>query len=89
MKWSARFSPVIKLPDGRKLATLHEARAYILKLPDKTSAEPRWQTAAETLLHAADSDGNGVWMFLARIGMMQALSGKKPSRNLIVPRSTE
>jgi hypothetical protein len=37
MNWSAAFTdlPPIALPDGRKLKTLADCRAYILALPER------------------------------------------------------
>lgn len=52
MSWSTPFDEPIRA--GRKtLRTLHDARAYILKLSQKRQAEPHWQTAAKTLLLGA------------------------------------
>ena len=46
--WSTDFDalPPITLPDGRELATLADARAFILALSKREQAEPRWQNAA-------------------------------------------
>jgi hypothetical protein len=71
MSWSKRFVPAIPLPTGGELQTLHDARAYILDLPEATQQMPRWQAAIEALLLVADAeDGPEMWV---RIGMMRAL----------------
>jgi hypothetical protein len=69
--WSAPF----ELPNGRKLVTLEDARHYIAALPKTTQQRPEWQTAAKTLMRAAE--GRRLLMF-AYIGMMQALHTGKP-----------
>jgi hypothetical protein len=75
MTWSTKFDHPIKW-GARTLRTLHDARDYILSLPDSKQMLPAWQQATEALLKAA-KDG-GVWLELARIGMLQALLGPKP-----------
>jgi hypothetical protein len=52
MNWDADFAdlPPVTLPDGRKLATLSDLRGYILALPKREQAEPRWQDVAGELL---------------------------------------
>jgi hypothetical protein len=66
------------LPGGKPLRTLSDARAYILALPSDQQEQERWQTAAETLLHAAKH--GGAWMDFARIGILQALNGGPKGR---------
>lgn len=70
MAWYRRFETPIKLPDGRRLVTLDDAAAYIQLLPKKEQDLPHWQTAIRELLICADRGGI---MFLAELGMMQAL----------------
>ena len=62
------------LPKRGRLITLHDARSFILALPEAESLSPAWQTAVETLLAAADH--GGAWLEFARIAMMQALYPK-------------
>jgi hypothetical protein len=59
MGWSAAFTdlPPIRLADGRTLKTLADCRDYILALPPREQAEPRWQAAAAELLKAATHGG--------------------------------
>ena len=43
------------LHDGTRLDTLHEARAYIIALPEGQQLRNAWQKAAELLMVAATS----------------------------------
>ena len=63
---------------GRELATLQHAADYIMKLPDDIQQQPRWQTAVENLINAAESGGG--WLMFARIGMLRALNGDRRER---------
>jgi hypothetical protein len=73
LTWSKAFVPPIPLPKGGTLETLHDARAFILDLPDKTQAMPAWQHATEALLLIGNT--GGAEMF-ARIALMKALYPK-------------
>jgi hypothetical protein len=75
MAWSTKFNHPIKW-GARTILTLHDARDYILSLPTSKQMLPAWQTATEALLEAAKH--GGLWLELARIGMLQALLGPKP-----------
>jgi hypothetical protein len=75
MAWSTKFNHPIKW-GARTLTTLHDARDFILSLPNSKQSLPSWQAATEALLHAAQH--GGLWLELARIGMLQALLGPKP-----------
>jgi hypothetical protein len=75
MAWSTKFLQPIKW-GARTILTLHDARDYILSLPKSKQLLPAWQAANEGLLQAALY--GGLWLELARIGMMQALLGPKP-----------
>ena len=57
---------------GRKLRTLQQAADHIMRLPEAEQQEPRWQTAVETLINAAETGGG--WVMFARIGMLRALN---------------
>ena len=70
MPWHAAFDDPIVTPEGKPLYTLHEARAYVLRLPERVVAQRRWQTAIQALLLVGDGDGPTDF---ARIGLMQAL----------------
>jgi hypothetical protein len=70
MTWHREFDEPIPLPNGKTLATLSDARAYILKLKQTDQDSETWQTAAQALLLVANQ--NGPTMF-ARIAMMLAL----------------
>jgi hypothetical protein len=74
MAWSSKFNHPIKW-GASTLRTLHDARDYILQLPSSKQMLPAWQAAVEALMQAAEH--GGVWLELARIGMLQALLGAK------------
>ena len=57
------------MPDGTRLETLSNARAYILELSEVEQASTKWQTAAGELPNAADPPCNGPWIDFARLGM--------------------
>jgi hypothetical protein len=44
-----------------------------MKLPQPEQQQPRWQTAVENLINAAETGGG--WLMFARIGMLRALNG--------------
>lgn len=71
--WSTRFRPPIDLPDGRTIATLDDARAFIFTLTEEAQQSREWKIAIEHLLLAADPPCSGPWIDFARIGMMRAL----------------
>jgi len=73
MPWSTPFDEPIALKGGRKLVTLQQAADYVMKLPGATQRQPRWQTAVENLIQAAETGGG--WLMFARIAMLQALNG--------------
>jgi hypothetical protein len=74
-KWSRPFDEPIQLPKGKKLVTLKDAAAYIMKLPKSKQQSPEWQAATEALLMAAEDRGP---LMHAHVGMMLALHGAKP-----------
>jgi hypothetical protein len=76
MPWSRRFDHPIVLPKGSNaIATLKDAAAYILKLPESEQQSPEWQAAAEAVMMAAEDRGP---LMHAHVGMMLALHGAKP-----------
>jgi hypothetical protein len=54
MPWTARFSRPIILKDGRVLATLAEARVFLLSLPATDQDKPHWMDARIMLLTASE-----------------------------------
>lgn len=72
MPWSAAFDDPIDLPDRRRLSTLQQAADYVMQLPEDAQHEAHWQTAIETLIHAAETGGG--WLLFARIAMLRALN---------------
>lgn len=75
MGWAARFNHPIKW-GARTLNTLHEPRDFISSFPEFKQTLPAWQAASEALLEA--SKHGGIWLELARIGMMHALLEQEP-----------
>jgi hypothetical protein len=69
--WSRKFEDPIELPDGRKMLTLKDAAAYIMKLPKAEQHLEEWQAATEALLMAAEDRGP---LMHARVGMLRALN---------------
>jgi Transposase DDE domain len=55
--WSAKLARIIELHGDIKLATLSEARAFVLGLPDDVHAGGAWQRVAGLLLEAAEDNG--------------------------------
>lgn len=72
MPWSTPFDDPIDLSGGARLRTLQEAADFIMKLPEAEQREPRWQTAIEMLISAAETGGG--WLMFARIAMLRALN---------------
>jgi hypothetical protein len=54
MPWTRKLPEPIKLKDGRKIATLGQARELMLALPERHQIRPFWQYAAELLIDAAE-----------------------------------
>lgn len=71
--WDVDFAglPPVKLPDGRKLETLADCRAYILALPKVEQS--RWEPVVKELLGAAELGGG--WPFFARLAFSRTLHG--------------
>src|SRR5882757_3422839 len=57
MSWSRRFDEPIQPPKGKKLVTLKDAAAYIMKLPKSKQQSPEWQAAGEAVIMAAEDRG--------------------------------
>ncbi|WP_158816170.1 hypothetical protein [Methylocapsa sp. S129] len=55
--WSYQFSKPIALKDGRKIATLAEARDFVLALPSARQIAPLWQYAVALMLEVAYRSG--------------------------------
>jgi hypothetical protein len=71
LTWSDEFEDPVP-----GLRTLREAAVYIQKLPKVEQKKPRWQTAVDMLIKAAE--GSPGWMMFARMAMMRALNYGKP-----------
>ncbi|WP_315833879.1 hypothetical protein [Bradyrhizobium prioriisuperbiae] len=77
--WSQKFfmEETFTTPKGRKLATLADARDYILSLPKSEQSKPHWQHAAENLIQQAEL--GPAFALFTNIGMSQALQfGESP-----------
>jgi hypothetical protein len=72
MPWSTAFDDPVRVSNKRELLTLQEAADYIMQLPEDAQHEAHWQTAIETLIHAAETGGG--WVMFARIAMLRALN---------------
>jgi hypothetical protein len=53
MTWHRRLPETLHLKDGRKFATLAEARDVLLSLPACRKADPFWLNAAQGLVQSA------------------------------------
>ena len=73
--WGRSFDDPVRV-DGRKLVTLRDAGEYIATLPQTEHGAPEWQAATEALILVAEQGGPTMF---ARIGIMRALNGGKPS----------
>ncbi|QIP04784.1 hypothetical protein [Bradyrhizobium symbiodeficiens] len=75
MPWSAAFDDPVRVDNKLQLRTLQEAADYVMRLPEDAQHEPRWQTAIETLINAAETGGG--WVMFARIAMLRALNADR------------
>ncbi len=73
--WSRPFDDPIQPPKGKKLVTLKDAAAYIMKLPKSKQQSLEWQAATEALLMAAEDRGP---LMHAHVEMLRALNHGKP-----------
>jgi hypothetical protein len=48
LTWSRKFAEPIELKDGRVVATLSDARALLLMLPERYQLRAHWQYAASS-----------------------------------------
>ena len=75
MPWSTAFDDPVRVSNKTQLLTLQEAADYVMRLPEDAQHEPRWQTAIETLINAAETGGG--WVMFARIAMLRALNADR------------
>lgn len=75
MSWSRSFDVPIKLPDGKALETLDDARKYLLKLPKSKHRDPHVAAATEAVLMAANGTGP---VMHANLGLGLVVYGPKP-----------
>jgi hypothetical protein len=64
--WKRPFDEPIPLPRGRQLITLEDAARYIQKLPKAEQQIEEWQTAVETLILVAESNGGPTMLARAK-----------------------
>lgn len=74
MSWSAHFDVPVKLPSGKTLATLDDARRYLVTITDDKSNR-QLQIALEALLMAAE---NRSPVIHANVGVAQFVYGPAP-----------
>jgi hypothetical protein len=53
--WNVRLERPVRLPDGRTIKTLSDAREVILQLSEEDQRRPQWQALAGLLLSAANA----------------------------------
>jgi hypothetical protein len=53
MVWTRRFPTPLVLKDGQALASLAQARDFILEMTERRQAKDFWQQASESLMKAA------------------------------------
>jgi hypothetical protein len=75
VSWSKRFDMPIKLPSGKKLVTLADARKHLLSLPKSKQGSPAVQAAIEALMMAANGEGP---LMHANAGIARVVDGPKP-----------
>jgi hypothetical protein len=68
--WARRFEPAIPIQNRKSLFTLRDAATYVTELPKAEQNAPRWRTAIELLMFAAEK---GAPTMMARIAVMKAL----------------
>jgi hypothetical protein len=57
-RWQAKLSRPIVMRDGTKLETLGEAGSFILALPEAYQHRKSWIKATESLIEAAERNGD-------------------------------
>lgn len=72
MSWSKRLERPVVTPEGKKIVTLSDARAYALALPKARQMDPHVQAGVEALLMAAEGKGP---MLLAQSGVAHIVHG--------------
>jgi len=72
VSWSKRLDRPVVTPEGTKLVTLSDARAYALRLPKARQMDPLVQAGVEALLMAAEGKGP---MLLAQSGVAHIVHG--------------
>jgi hypothetical protein len=75
LTWSRKFAEPIALKDGRVVATLSDARALLLTLPERYQLQAHWQYAGELLLNAAEhkSGLTDAWAQLRRALIVEGM----------------
>ena len=77
MSWSKRLERPIETPEGKKIITLSDARAYALALPESRQMAPEVQAGVEAILMAAEGRGP---MHLAQSGVAHIVHGAPQPR---------
>lgn len=71
--WNRKFAPPLALSDGRAIATLGQARVFILSLPAERQQIRPWRYASALLVDAAERKGS---VSNARLQMAIALKAE-------------
>jgi hypothetical protein len=77
MPWTRSLIPPLKLNDGRRLATLSDARMLMLTLPTIHQMNGHWQHAADLMMTAARSDASDEDLADARRQLEIALKAER------------
>ncbi|MEH2514045.1 hypothetical protein V1291_005399 [Nitrobacteraceae bacterium AZCC 1564] len=72
MFWSARFRPPVKVPNGKPLQTLADARRFLLKLPENERRTEVAQGVIEALLMAAMRTGHVPYAQASMVALIQS-----------------
>lgn len=75
MSWSRPFDRPIKLPGGKIIKTLGDARDHLLSLPKDQHQAPAFIAAAEAVVLAGEQRGP---VMHANVGMAQLVHGPIP-----------
>jgi hypothetical protein len=75
MRWTSRIPKPVTLNDGRRVATLADARELMLALPERHQRNAHWQYAGELLVKAADR-GEKYAVMDARAQLTRALKAE-------------
>lgn len=79
--WQTPFFEPIRVPKGKPLRTLHDARAYVMALSKAEQRSEPWQAAVQAMLIGAECGATS----MAEIGIRSAINGPRPEPNFTRP----